>query len=114
MSRPLWKRCGHGQPASYGSNEYTVQPNPWLIGPGSGHTRRPLPSWWMALGRDAAVLAGSAVKNLADAMSDAEVRARRVEATAALVAAHAELWTSADKSFDAARQLPRAVTIRTP
>ena len=72
---------------------------------------RPPPSWWMALGRDAAVLAASAVHNLADAAGETEVRARRVEATAALGAAESDLWTSDERGFDDSRTLPRTITV---
>jgi len=81
------------------------------IGEGRGR-----PSWWTALGRDAAVLAGQAVQNLnTQATVDArEVRVRRAEATAALGQARASLWTSASKGFDANRKLPRVITVMRP
>ncbi|MBM4359773.1 MAG: hypothetical protein FJ096_16845 [Deltaproteobacteria bacterium] len=72
---------------------------------------RPSPNWWMALGRDAAVLATEAVRGLSDASSEEDVRARRAEARAALVAADEPLWTSSATRFDEARRMPRAVTI---
>jgi len=72
---------------------------------------RPTPTWWMGLGRDAAVLAVRGVKDLADSATDADVRARRREATVALAAARDELWTSGARGFDAQRMLPRSVSI---
>jgi len=73
---------------------------------------RPTPNWWMALGRDAAVLAGKAVRELGDAASDDEVRARRGDAVAALSAAKAELWTSAASGFAGDRTILRELAIR--
>lgn len=75
-------------------------------------SRRPAPNWWMALGRDAAVLATSAVRELRDAASDDEVRARRIEAAAALGAARLDLWSTSAPGFDAARTVPREVVVR--
>ena len=72
---------------------------------------RPTPTWWMALGRDAAVLAVLAVHDLAASASDADVRARRIEAAAALAVARADLWTTEARGFDAARALPREIRI---
>ena len=71
------------------------------------------PSWWTALGRDAALLAGQAVRDLDTRVTvdTHEVRARRAQATSALGLAQASLWTTAAKGFDANRKLPRAVTV---
>ena len=65
----------------------------------------------MALGRDAAVLAVLAVHDLAASASDSDVRARRIEAAAALAVARADLWTTEARGFDAARALPREIRI---
>lgn len=72
---------------------------------------RPTPTWWMGLGRDAAVLAVVAVRDLAEAASDSDVRARRREATAVLAQVQADLWTTEAHGFDATRTLPRAITV---
>jgi len=75
-------------------------------------SRRGVPSWWAALGRDAAVLAWSAVQDLEEATSeDLEVRARRVEATSALATAQAPLWTSGARGFGPDRTIPRKVEL---
>ncbi|MBW2454064.1 MAG: hypothetical protein JRI68_06125 [Deltaproteobacteria bacterium] len=75
-------------------------------------SRRGVPSWWAALGRDAAVLAWSAVQDLEEAATeDLEVRARRVEATSALATARAPLWTSASRGFGSDRRIPRSVEL---
>ncbi len=76
-------------------------------------SRRGVPSWWAALGRDAAVLAWSAVQDLEEAANeDLEVRARRVEATSALATAQAQLWTSASQGFGSDRRISRTVELR--
>jgi hypothetical protein len=74
-----------------------------------GDTGRPPPSWWMALGRDAAVLTATAVRDLADAATEMDVRVRRLQATAALAGAKQDLWTTEAKGFDAQRRMPRDV-----
>jgi len=58
------------------------------------------------------VLAGKAVRELGDAASDDEVRARRGDAVAALSAAKAELWTSAASGFAGDRTILRELAIR--
>ncbi|HZO12320.1 MAG TPA: hypothetical protein VFB62_03655, partial [Polyangiaceae bacterium] len=69
--------------------------------------------WWSALGRDGAILAWAAVHDLGEAKSETkEVEARRVEATSALAAARAELWTSEAKGFDRDQRLPRRISMR--
>ncbi len=72
---------------------------------------RPAPNWWMALGRDAAVLATRAVRNLSEGSSDDEVRARREDARFALTQADEVLWTSSASRFDDRRHLPRTVVV---
>jgi hypothetical protein len=77
---------------------------------------REAPSWWQALGRDAAVLAWRSVEGLEDtsAASRHEVRARRVQAAAALAHTQAPLWTSDATGFDRDRRLPRTVRVMEP
>ncbi len=75
-------------------------------------SQRGVPSWWTALGRDAAVLAWSAVQDLEEAATeDLEVKARRVEATSALAAARASLWTSETLGFGSDRRIHRTVEV---
>jgi hypothetical protein len=75
-------------------------------------SQRGIPSWWTALGRDAAVLAWSAVQNLEEAATeDLEVKARRVEATSALAAARAPLWTSETRGFGSDRRIHRTIEV---
>ncbi len=70
------------------------------------------PSWWSAIGRDAAVLAASAVENLAESGTDAgEVKARRVEAASALAAARASLWTTEAQGFGDGQRLERSIRV---
>jgi hypothetical protein len=73
------------------------------------------PSLWAGLGRDAAVLAWSAVQVLpAKGTTDpAEVKARHVKAADTLAAAQAELWTSEARGFAGERKLPRQLVVRT-
>jgi hypothetical protein len=74
---------------------------------------RRAPSWWTALGHDAAVLAYGAVKGLQrSGTDDDEVKARRVEATSALAAAENTLWTSDVKGFGPDQAVRRVVTVR--
>lgn len=71
------------------------------------------PSWWSALGRDAAVLAWAAVRDLQETTTDmSEVRARRLEATSALAAAADELWTTQARGFAGQQRLARRITLR--
>ena len=71
------------------------------------------PSWWSALGRDAAVLAWAAVRDLQETTTDSsEVRARRLEATSALAAAGGELWTTEATGFGGTQRLARRITVR--
>lgn len=71
------------------------------------------PSWWSALGRDAAVLALAAVQDLEATTTDpTEVRARRLEATSALAAADRELWTTEARGFSGTQRLARRITVR--
>jgi len=72
------------------------------------------PSWWAALGHDAAVLAWAGVQVLpAQGTEDpAEVEARRAQAAATLAAARAELWTTDAQGFHGTRTLPRTIGVR--
>ncbi len=72
------------------------------------------PSWWAALGHDAAVLAWAGVQGLpARGTEDpAEVEARRAQAAAALAAAQASLWTTEAQGFRGSRTLPRTLGVR--
>jgi hypothetical protein len=72
------------------------------------------PSWWAALGHDAAVLAWAGVQVLpAQGTEDpSEVEARRAQAAAALAGAQAELWTTDATGFGGARTLPRTLGVR--
>ncbi|MBI4705743.1 MAG: hypothetical protein HY744_32015 [Deltaproteobacteria bacterium] len=82
---------------------------PWL------QAGRGAPSWWAALGRDAAVLARQAVEGLPeDATKDddrAEVASRRKLAARALERAAAALWTTEARGFDGRRRVPRSVRV---
>lgn len=70
------------------------------------------PSWWTALGHDAAVLASEAVVDLAESGPDVdEVRARRLEATSALGAARARLWTTEAQGFGGRQRIARQVQL---
>lgn len=70
------------------------------------------PSWWTALGHDAAVLANQAVADLTESGTDVEeVRARRLEATSGLGAARAELWTTDAKGFGGEQRIEREVKV---
>jgi hypothetical protein len=72
------------------------------------------PSFWAALGRDAAVLAWEGVKSLPENGTEdpAEVTARRAQVAAALAAAQADLWTTDARGFSGARVLPRTLGVR--
>jgi hypothetical protein len=72
------------------------------------------PSFWTALGRDAAVLAWAGVKVLpAQGTEDPrEVAGRRTWALSALELAQAELWTTEARGFAGGRTLPRTLTVR--
>ena len=71
------------------------------------------PTWWAALGHDAAALARSAVASLPlDATTDPkEVARRRGAAKDALVAAQSHLWTSEAPGFSPAHLLPRELKV---
>jgi hypothetical protein len=74
--------------------------------------RHGAPSWWAALGRDAAMLAWRAVRDLEESSGDPEsVKARRVQAASALGAARAPLWTSNADGFRGNQALERAITL---
>jgi hypothetical protein len=72
------------------------------------------PSWWVAMGHDAAVLAYAGVQALPQKGTEEpkEVAARRAWAAQALETAQAELWTTEAKGFGGARTLPRTVGVR--
>ena len=73
------------------------------------------PTYWTALGRDAAALAGAALAPLPiDATTDPKaVTQRRAIVQAGLQAARVRLWTSDDKGMGADRVLPRALRLAT-
>jgi hypothetical protein len=72
---------------------------------------RSAPSWWAALGRDAAVLGWAAVRDMKDVATEdpSEVAARRAEVAQRLGAASEALWTAEAKSFGPDRRLARDV-----
>jgi hypothetical protein len=72
------------------------------------------PNIWAGLGRDAAVLAWSAVQVLParGTRDPEEVNARHRKAAETLSAAQAELWTTEARGFAGTRKLPRQVTVR--
>jgi hypothetical protein len=72
------------------------------------------PTWWTALGHDAAVLAWAGVQVLpAEGTEDpSEVEARRAQAAAALADAQGDLWTTEARGFRGARTLPRTLGVR--
>lgn len=72
------------------------------------------PSWWVAMGHDAAVLAYAGVQALPPQGTEEprEVAARRAWAAQALASAQAELWTTEAKGFGGATTLPRTVGVR--
>jgi hypothetical protein len=74
---------------------------------------REAPNWFLALGRDAAVLAWAAVSSLKKTSDDRrEVEAQRVAATSALAAAEVTLWTSDGTGFAGARVIARDIVVR--
>ena len=72
------------------------------------------PSIWAGLGRDAAVLAWSAVQVLpAKGTTDPEeVKRRHRKAAETLAAAESELWTTGSRGFGGQRQMPRVLGTR--
>ncbi len=82
---------------------------PWL------DTGRRIPSWWAALGRDAATLSWNAVEHLHKVATEdpAQVLAGRKEAAAELKIVKAKLWTSSSDRFGSACRVGRDITIRT-
>ncbi len=72
------------------------------------------PSWWAALGHDAAVLTWAGVNKLPVQGTEdpAEVEARRAQAAAALASAQAALWTTDARGFGGGRVLPRTIGVR--
>jgi hypothetical protein len=72
------------------------------------------PTWWAALGHDAAVLAWAGVQVLpAQGTEDpGEVEARHARAASALAAAQADLWTTDARGFGGGRSLPRTLGVR--
>lgn len=72
------------------------------------------PSLWAGLGRDAAMLAWSAVQVLpAQGTTDpAEVKARHRKAADTLAVAQGELWTTEARGFGGERKLPRQLGVR--
>jgi hypothetical protein len=98
--------------ATAGLFPFTTPPPPalgaWLKGhPGA-------PTWWGALGHDAAVLAWAGVQVLPPQGTEdpAEVEARRALAASALAGAQADLWTTDARGFNGARTLPRPLGVR--
>lgn len=73
------------------------------------------PSYWTAIGRDAGVLARTALSPLpADSATDIQgVTQRRAIVQAGLMAAHVRLWTTDDMSIGKDRVLPRALRLVT-
>ena len=69
------------------------------------------PSWWTALGRDGAVLAWQAVKDLTTPSSDREqVASARLQVTSRLAAARHRLWTSQTRGFNSQQRISRPAT----
>ena len=85
---------------------------PAALGEWMKHHAAP-PSYWAALGRDAAALAWTGVQALpARGTEDPKVvAARRAQAAQALAGAEAELWTSDGRGFGGARTLPRSIGV---
>jgi hypothetical protein len=81
--------------------------DPWIA------EGRDPPSWWAALGRDAAVLAYAAVAVLKPtaAGDDEGVRDRRHTALLELARAESELWTTASMGFTKTQVMERTVTV---
>jgi hypothetical protein len=71
------------------------------------------PSWWAALGRDAAVLAYDAVEDLqaTSAGDDEGVRERRQQAAVGLAQARATLWTTAARGFERSQEIARDLEV---
>jgi hypothetical protein len=75
-------------------------------------TRPAPPSWWAALGHDAAVLALEAVRDLQTTDTNVEeVRARRLEATSALTIARGALWSTEAKGFEGQQRMAREIRV---
>lgn len=72
------------------------------------------PSWWVALGRDAAVLAWAGVQGLPPQGTEDphEVALRRAMAASAVASAQVELWTTEATGFGGGRALQRAIGVR--
>jgi hypothetical protein len=72
------------------------------------------PSWFAALGHDAAVLVFAGLQALPQRGTEdpREVATYRMGAAAALAAAEGALWTSEAKGFGKEHALPRAITVR--
>ncbi len=72
------------------------------------------PSWFAALGRDAAVLVFAGLQALPQRGTEdpREVTTYRMGAAAALAAAQADLWTSEAKGFGGQHALPRTINVR--
>jgi hypothetical protein len=98
------------------AGSYPIDPrsitNPLLVKWMKQHAEPP--SIWAGLGRDAAVLAWSAVQVLpAQGTKDPlEVKARHRRAADTLAAAEADLWTTDARGFGGERRLPRQVGVR--
>lgn len=82
---------------------------------------REQPSWFLALGRDAAVLAWAAVSTLTETSDDPrkaddprKVEAQRVAAASALAAADVTLWTTDKTGFAGRRTIVRDVKVEAP
>jgi hypothetical protein len=71
------------------------------------------PNYWAALGRDAGVLARSAVSPLPQdvATSDASIYQRRALVEAGLMATKDDMWSSDERGFDADRTLKRTMGV---
>lgn len=71
------------------------------------------PSWWAALGRDAAVLAQAGLARLpAKGTEDpAEVKARRREVTEGVAQASAALWTTEARGFEGKQRMGREIRV---
>jgi hypothetical protein len=71
------------------------------------------PSWWTALGHDAALLAHAAIAHLPDDSTDAatEVTKRREDARAGLGAAKVLLWTTDGTGFGDDHRLARTLRV---
>ncbi len=68
------------------------------------------PSWWMALGHDAARLARDAVEGLAELTTEeGAVRRSHELVSRELLSASAALWTSDATGFTGGRRLPRDI-----